>query len=194
MTGVFTYGDALYDIDDAKVAAWNGDGTYGTLIDVPGISSARIEFVPKTQDGYGDGGLILTASAIQQANMTIRNFGIKADMIEALFGASSDEYSPGASAYTIVDMPVGVPLPYFGMVIRSFDNEIANAGALIFVPKIRVVGNFQWELSYNNFVQPELTGRALPDGNLPSNISVNVSRFVRVYKYKILPSISAMPI
>lgn len=201
--GIFGYGDVEYDIDDCKVARWNGDGTYGPLVDVPAIDMARIEFTLKQALGRGDGGLQLVAAGIEAANVTIRNFGIVAATLPILFGASNDEYNPGADAYTINDMVAGQVLPYFGMTIRSFDNESTPAaghqpgGAIIFLPKIKVTANFQWNFAYNTFIQPELTGFSLPDSNLPSNVNVSFSRFCRVKRYKRdLPQLSTigMPI
>lgn len=198
--GIFSYGDVEYDIEDCKIARWNGDGTYGSLIDVPAIDMARIEFTMKQALGRGDGGLKLVASAIEAANITMRNFGIVATSLPVLFGASNDEYNPGADAYTINDMVAGQVLPYFGMAIRSFDNESVPGvghqpgGALIFVPKIKVTANFQWNFAYNTFIQPELTGFGLVDDNLPSNVGVSFGRFVRVKRYKRdLPLLSAFP-
>lgn len=194
MAGVFGYGEVSYDVDDTRVALWNGDGTYGTPVDLNGINEFRIEFVMKSQDGNGDGGLILTASSIISANITIRNFGIPSSAVPILFGGSNDEYAPGVDAYTILDIPVGAPMPYFGALVRAFDPESATGtgGSIFFVPKIRVVANFQWDISYNNFRQPELTGRALQDGNLQSNVSGR-SRFVREKRYKRnMPLLSAV--
>lgn len=185
MASLFQYGDAQYDIDDCKVAIWNGDGTYGTPVDVPAINMFRISHQLKSQQGRGDGGLKLLAGAIEAANVTIRNFGIVAATLPIFFGASSDEYNPGADAYTVNDFAAGKVLPYFGAAIRSFDTEsTAGGGALIFVPKIKVMSNFDWSYSYNEFIQPELTGFAVPDDNLPSNVAVSFGRYVRIKRYK----------
>lgn len=190
---VFQYGDLEYDIDDAKVARRNGDGTYGTLIDVTSINMARITFNAKTQDGRGDGGITAVASANESGSITIRNLGIPDGLLSTFYGMSSDEYGSGDSAYKILDMVAGYPFPYFGMVLRSFDNENAGSGALIEIPKIKIMSNFDWNLSYNEFVQPEMTGRVLPDGSLGSFVT-GFQRFVRVYKFRTLPQITRIPV
>lgn len=189
MPSIFQYGDVAYDIDDMKIAAWLGDGTYGTMIDIPAINRFNIEFVMKSQTGNGDGRRKLTASAIEAANVSMRNFGIPAQAIPILFGSSNDEYNPGADAYSIQDFVAGQEMPYFGALIRSFDSESPvttghhKGGTLLFVPKIKVMANFSWTFEYNTFIQPEMTGSVLDDDTLPANVA-GFSRFVRRKVYK----------
>lgn len=198
MASVFNYGDVAYDIQDMKIAAWNGDGTYGTLIDVPAINRFNLEFVMKSQTGNGDSGRVLTAAAIEAANVSMRNFGIPALAVPILFGGSTNEYGTGSDLYSIQDLAAGQELPYFGALIRSIDPESAvtpghtKGGTLLFVPKIKVMSNFSWTFEYNTFIQPELTGSAQPDSNLASQVS-GFDLFVRRKVYKRdLPLIGAV--
>ena len=41
MANIFSFGGPQYDVDDVKIAVNNGDGTFGTLIDVPSVEKPR---------------------------------------------------------------------------------------------------------------------------------------------------------
>lgn len=193
MAGIFDYGGNLYDIDDLKIARNLGDGTFGDLVDVPSIDMFRIEFVTKNQTGRGDGGITALASAIESCNITIRNLGIKRDQITYMFPADSYETGVEPDREEMTDIESGRPFPYFGAIARIFDGESDDAGALIFVPRIKIMQNITWNVEYNTFVAPEMTAMAVRDPVLLTTSGRN--RFVRAIFYESeLPAITAMPI
>jgi len=163
---IFDYGGNLYDIDDLRVFANNGNGTFGTKFDLVAINMFRMEFQSKNQRANGDGGIAALASAWEAVNVTMRNVSVKRD-VWALFGAGSN-YEYGVTPNRVTDQFIefGQPLGYFGVLARIFDGESATSGAVIFIPKIKIMGNVQWQAEYNTFVTPEITAFGIPDTNL----------------------------
>lgn len=180
----------LYDVDDLKLAVNNGDGTFGTPIDAFGVSMFRIEYVARQADARGDGGIVATASAIETANITMRNVGIKGDQMALIY--PSDVYDYDAN-HQMIDIDSGRLYPYFSAAVRVFDGESQDGGAIIFVPRLKIVGNVQWQVEDNQFIAPELTCRAVRDPILQSYSGRR--RFVRVHTYLAsLPLITTFPV
>lgn len=193
MAGIFDYGSVLYDIDDLKIARSNADGTYGTLIDVPSVDMFRIEWVLKAATGRGDGGETAQASAIESAQITMRNLSVKRDNMTAMYPADVYNYGTTPSQNSLMDIESGRPFPYFGAIARIFDGEDDQAGALIFVPRMKIMNNLTWNAEYNTFVTPEVTAKALRHPTLVN--ASGRSRFVRIRFYESgLPQITTMPI
>lgn len=193
MAGVFAFGGNLYDINDMKVARNNNDGTYGTLVDVPSVDMCRIELVMKSAQARGDGGISALASSIESANVTMRNVGLSRDHWEALYPV--DNYLTGSTPSQIERMFVkaGKANPYFGVIARIFDGESADSGVLLFIPRVKIMQNVQWQVEYNTFVTPEMTGMAVSETSLldPAGDPLFV---YPVFYESALPQITVMPL
>jgi len=180
----------LYDVDDLKLAVNNGDGSFGAVLDAFGVSMFRIEWVARQADARGDGGIVATASQIETANITMRNVGIKGSQMSLIYPADAYDYD---DTHQMIDVDSGRFYPYFAAAVRVFDGERTDAGAIIFVPRMKIVGNVQFQFEDNQFVIPELTCRAVRDPILTSYSGRK--RFVRMHTYtSSLPSISAFPV
>lgn len=183
MAGIFEFGGNSYDIDDVRVFINHNNGTFGTKIDVPSINMFRIEFVMKNQRAQGDGGITALASAVESINVTMRNVGISRDHWAVMFPSSSYEYGTTPNREEDLFIEAGAPNPYFGALARIFDGESQSAGAIIFIPRIKVMNNVQWQAEYNTFVAPEITGMAVPETTL-----VNPSGRFRLFHAKFYES------
>lgn len=191
MPGIFEYAGNLYDIDDLKIAVNNNNGTFGTLIDVPAVDMFRMEFQTKNQRANGDGGIAALASAFEAVNVSMRNVGIKREHWAALFPTESYEYNSTPNRVEDFFINFGQPLAYFGAAARIFDGESATSGAIIFVPRIKIMNNVQWQAEYNTFVTPELTGFGIPETNLLTPGGRARSVHVKFYESN-LPTIESL--
>lgn len=180
----------LYDVDDGKICINNGDGTFGALQDVFGISNFTIEYVARQADARGDGGIVATASQIETANITMTNVGIRGSLMELIYPADAYDYD---AEHQMIDIDSGRFYPYFAAAVRVFDGERRDAGAIIEVPRMKVVGNIRFQIQDNQFVIPELTCRAVRDPILQSYSGRN--RFVRIHTWTAnIPAITGFPV
>lgn len=166
MAGIFDFGGNLYDIDDLNIFVNNNDGTFGPKVNVPAIDMFRMEFQTKNQRANGDGGIAALASAIEAVNVSMRNVGIQRDHWGILFNSSDYEYGTAPNRVEDFFIEFGAPLPYFGALARIFDGESATSGAIIFIPRIKIMNNVQWQAEYNTFVTPEISGFGIPETTL----------------------------
>jgi hypothetical protein len=191
MAGIFQFGGNLYDINDLRVFISLNDGTFGGMVDVPAVDMFRMEFVMKSQRANGDGGIAALASAVEAINVNMRNVGISRDHWAVMFPSSSYEYGSTPNRVEDFFIEVGTPNPYFGALAQIFDGESQSSGAIIFIPRIKIMNNVQWQAEYNTFVTPELQGMAVPDTNL-INPSGRPRLFHAKYYESGLPSLDSV--
>lgn len=191
MSGIFDFGGNLYDVDDLQVAINNNDGTFETGVDVPGVSMFRCEFQMKNQRANGDGGIAALASAVESINVTMRNIGVSREHWAVMFPSSAYEYGTTPNRVEDFFVEAGAANPYFSCLARIFDGESRTAGAIVWIPRIKIMNNVQWQAEYNSFVAPEITGMAVPETNI-----VNPSGRYRLFQAKFyesnLPLLSAI--
>lgn len=182
MLGLFDNASVLYDIDDAKIFESRKDGTVGTKYDVPSINLFRIEYVSKNAMGRGDGGVTTIASAIESANITMANVSIADSILSEAMPSSQSLSGVSPNEVMVTDIEAGLPYPYFGMLVRIFDNEEPTGGTIYYVPRMKVMGNITWEHGDNVIVTPEITAMAIRHPSLASMGGKN--RFIRMFRYK----------
>lgn len=158
---LFSFEGPQYDIDDVKIARNNGDGTFGTAVDVPSVDLYVANFRTKSAEGRGDGGITAVASQIEACEVTVRNLSIAMESLEVFLGISIQ--SSGVSPNRERSMHItNNRFPYFGIVGRAFAGE-SDAGTMIFFPYVKIMQNFEWRMEYNVFTMPEVRALALRD-------------------------------
>jgi hypothetical protein len=193
LAGVFEFAGNAYDIDDLRIARSDNDGTYGTLINVAAVSMFRVEFQTKNQRANGDGGIAALASAIEALNVTMRNVGIGREHWGVMYPTLNYESGTTPNRVGRFYIQGGVPLPYFGAIARIFDGESSDSGMLLFIPRLKIMGNTQWQAEYNTFVTPEITAMGIPDTTLTDPAGRPLTCYAKFYESG-LPQISAMPL
>lgn len=148
-----------WDIDDAIIAAVDGNDEPGDAIPVNGIVSVGAELRIKSGEQPGDGQIYSVVSKAIAATLTF-SFADWQDfsVIEALTGLPP-ESSGSPQALT---MPItGRQFPFFMIAGKTFlDDGVGNFHIWLF--KCKITSNFAIGLTDAGFVVPQFTATAVP--------------------------------
>jgi hypothetical protein len=161
MPGIFGIGGPQFGLRDTKVATNDGDGTYGTAVDVPSVQLLGIQYQTVNAQLEGDDVITDTHAKAISAQMTVRFGSISLDVLEVITGKTIDESgtTPNQVRAMVFD---GINFPYFAICGKS---EATSGGGdtHIFVPKLKIMEGFQIQMQYGQYVIPELTAMAIGD-------------------------------
>lgn len=162
MVDIFDFGGPQSGLADVKVAVNNGDGTFGSMVDVPSVQLLGIELRTESAELNGDDRITATRSRIVGANITLRYGSIHLDVLETMLGNSVvDSYGSYSSRRVYV---TNRKLPNFGICGKA-NAEEGGGDTHLFAPRCKVSSNFNLRFEYNTFSIPEMTLAAVGDEN-----------------------------
>lgn len=190
MASIFSFGGPQYDIDDVKIAVNNGDGTFGTLVDVPSVDLFQVGVRMKSAEMRGDARITAVASQTEAIEFQMRMGSFPPEVYAILFGATPQSSGAVGNRAKELSIGAGLRMPYFSIVGRSLAGETAG-GTMIWVPYIKISQTVSVRVEYNAFSMPEVTATALGDPVLTD--SSGRPLLVKFKEYETLPAI-AMPL
>jgi len=146
-----------WDIDEMVICS-NINGVFGPIYTVLGPVSGQLEAEMKSGRQMGGGSVYSVVSKMIAGNVTLQFADAQGfDALPILLGGDQ-ESSDGED---IVAFPFGgAHTPFFAMAVKTFlDDGIGNF--VIFVPKLKVTGNFTYAVRDNEFSVPEFTATAV---------------------------------
>lgn len=152
-------GPWTFGIEDCKVAAWVGDGTYGTAVDVPGIKNITIEAETTNGEQDGDDMLVAVASKVRAGNVTITKARLSFEVLNIMLNQPIQS-SSSHKAMKITSRKTR----YFGLIAR-IDEAEGDGDVHIFVPKVKLLTGLTFNFAFGEFTSPEMTAKALLDSN-----------------------------
>lgn len=154
----FDQGAPQFGVNDAKVAEWDGDGTYGTLTDVMGIQLAQVSLQVISAIANGDDRIVAAGARLPGAALQMRFVGMNPSMLSVITGIDVDTIS----SVNNLQVVGGNRLPYFGVIIKALSEEIGDTW--VFLPKCKIMSDFvPFQGEYGTFTTPEVTVQAVPD-------------------------------
>lgn len=150
----------MYGLRDLKIAAWTSENSYGTTKDVPAAATLTVNLEVQSNQLQGD-------------DVIVDQFAkIIAVTAQAQWGAVDFEVSEIITGATLVsnadyeDLVVGQDdnVPYFAIAGRVVGS---NAGDLhMFLPKVKLAGNYQFQAQQNSYLLPTLDIRGVWEGDI----------------------------
>lgn len=173
----FELGAPQFGVNDAKIAEWNGDGTYGTLTDVMGIQLAQTMLQIISAIANGDDRIVAAGARLTGAQLQMRFVGMNPTMFGVLTGVSTDTIS------SVVNLQFvgGERMPYFGAIVKMESEEEGDTWA--FLPKCKIMSDFvPLQGEFGTFSTPEVTVQCVPDEfwglanfiNHPTSLAITV--------------------
>jgi hypothetical protein len=158
-----TYGAPQFGLQDVKVAAWIGDGTYGTPVDVPSVQmlGAILKVVAAMLEG--DDQITATASRAISGESRLRFGSVSVAALEVILGNPSTTSGSTPNQYDNLRVSGGDNMPYFGICGKALAEEGVGCFHL-FLPKCRIMQDVELaSLQYGQFAIPEVTVAAISD-------------------------------
>lgn len=157
-------GSPQFGLADVRIAAWDGDGTYGTLVDVPSVQEVGVTLRVQSAELTGDDAITAIASRIIAAGGTFRHGSIDVDVLEVLIGNTATSSIASPNNVKNLRVRAGDNLPYFGLIGKALAEE-GGGDFWVFLPKCRVTSDMAIALRYGEFAIPEMQFVAVDDAD-----------------------------
>jgi len=154
---LFDAGGPQFGLDDAKIAVWNGDGTYGTAVDVPSVQMMDVQYQTVNGQLEGDDIITDTHAKARSAQVRIRFGSVSFPVLAVLTGVPTVS-SPGARTQRFGK----INFPYFGLCGRALSTR-DGGDTHLFVPQCKIMEGFTVSFQYGQYAIPEITCMAVYD-------------------------------
>lgn len=158
----FDIGGPQFGLRDAKIGVHNGDGTYGTLVDVYSVQLYSVQSQTTNAELTGDDSITAVHAIARSAQIQLRFGSVQLGVLEVLTGKTlqSSGATPNIRREMLFD---NHNFPYFGLVGKANAAEGASSETHLAVCKVKVMEGFQVSFEYGAFSIPEITAMAVPD-------------------------------
>lgn len=163
--GFDSYGAPQFGLRDVQVAVWNGDGTYGTAVDVPSVQMMGAILKIISAQLEGDDQITATAARAVSGETRLRFGSVSIAALEVMLGNTSVTSGASPNRQDALTVEGGDNMPYFGICGKALAEE--GAGDLhVFLPKVRIMQDVELaSLQYGQFAIPEITVAAVSDAD-----------------------------
>lgn len=160
----------LFDVKDAKVypltADAGGGPTYGTAVDVPGITQVEITPNYDSSELPGDGTIIDSRTILRSIGLKFKYGKLDPDVLAVLDGGTVTQNT--GTTVTRYERGADDQVPYFGFACSIVEVDGAGGEALLYVYKAKVEDGTLFGVESNSYGQPEFGAKAvaLQEGRL----------------------------
>lgn len=162
MTSIFGIGGPQYNLEDAKVATNNLNGTFGAAVDVPSVQLVGVKYNTSTAQLEGDAGITSVVAKAISATMTVRFGSINLQTLAIITGETLSQ--SGSTPTRVHRMKfTGDNFPWFAICGKTSAAENTSADTHVFVPKMKCTEGFEVRMEYNAFSIPEIPAMAIKD-------------------------------
>lgn len=136
------------------------DPTYGTAVDVPGISEVSIEETITEAQLRGDGRVIDQRSVLESLALSFTYGKLDPDVLAVLDGGTVSTSAGGTETRYIRDMDSLVPAFGFAALVSEVDNP--GGAAKIYGYRAKLTGGTLFGASDNSYGQPTFDASVIP--------------------------------
>lgn len=161
----------VYDVHDAKVYplltdATNASPSYGTGVDIPGISQVSFDPNIVSAELKGDASVIARKGRTDRFNFSAQFSKISLPVMKTIMGGQIDELTADTRTQFFLDSPAS--LPYFKFAFKIDDLDVGLGSLIVTLMKCQITGATLMQQQSDQFGQPTFQGQAIsPDGNMP---------------------------
>lgn len=153
-----------WDFDDAKIAKNNGNGTFGTQVDVYSTQMASMATEIRSGTATGDGIKTAMASKIIGITGSIRFVGIQYDVLAVLMNMTQASSGSTPNALKRMALTGGSYMPYISLHARVLTG--AGGSAHLWIPQLKLMEDIETNFEEENFVTIEASFEGKPDPNV----------------------------
>jgi hypothetical protein len=153
-----------WDIEDAKMAINNLNGTWGTNYDIPGVVSVQMEVEVKSGEQPGDGILYAVRSKVYAGTATVQFADLNSFQ---QFEVMMNQNRESSGDDMVFHQGQGDNFGYFSICGQTF---IEGTGDFqIWVPRLIITENYSIGIADGEFVVPEISCRAIVEQYVTRN-------------------------
>lgn len=158
---LFEQGQPSFGLNDAKIADWVGDGTYGTAVDVPSVQMLGVTLRFSSAELTGDDKITATAARPIGGSCRLRYGSISLAMLEVMLGGATTSSVASPNSVRNYRVDGGGTNPYFGIAGKA----LAESGDThVFAPQVKITGDMPIAmLEYGAFAIPEVEATLVAD-------------------------------
>lgn len=163
---VWPYGQPGFSVEEAAVSVNNGNGTFGTPVRIPGITTVDVDLKTVSDQAQGDTQIVATAAQLISVDVTIKFPGIVPDVMAIIAGITpSTSVAAGGQPNRTFMTYANQRMPYFALIFDVLGAE--DAGDMIgFLPRIKIMQGFPWSWTFGKINTPSLKAMAILDRSL----------------------------
>ena len=154
-----------FSLQQVLVAAWNGDGSYGTAITGESTKTLTVTVNEVSDKAMGNAIITAVAGQITECTLAIDTAGFDDTVLEVLYGVAAASSGNGTNE----DIDNTVRLPYFGLIAQAYP-ETGTGDVLHFFPKCKLTKDTTYSLDYGKIVIPKFGAEAIGDSTLSNLI------------------------
>ena len=146
-----------WDIDEMVICS-NINNVFGAIYTMQGAVKGTLEARVKSGEQMGGGGIYSVVSKMIGGTVTLQVADMQGfDALPILLGGDQES----SDDEDIIVFPFGEkPIPFFSMATKTFLDD-GEGNFVIFVPKLKITGNFTYSIADNEFSVPEFTATAV---------------------------------
>lgn len=155
--GLFGVVGPEFGLRDVKVALWEGDGTYGTAVDIPSVQMYEIQLQTTNAQLEGDDKITDTNAIARSAQIRVRFGSVSLEALSVLLNINLVD---STDTHTL---RVGnLEFPYFGICGQAYATR-GGGDTHVFVPQCKIMEGFTISMQYGQYSIPEVTCMAVFD-------------------------------
>lgn len=153
-----TYGDYIYGVRDAKVAAAGST----TAIDANAVQTISFEFVYSTAELMGDDVVKASVSLPTKATATVGVGALSDELLETITGETFTAAGTTPNETNTLQIDAGTRMPYFQLKAQAYDDD--GGAVVIFFPQCKVIGGMNLEFANGSWLAQEIELELTDDG------------------------------
>lgn len=172
----FPIGAPQFGVNDAKIAKWLGDGSYGTPVDVMSVRVLSFQLNTVNAQLEGDDQITDTHARLISGTVGLTFGGANSEVLSVILDKTVGSSGTTPNRARTIDI-TGQNMPYFGLVGKI--DSTRGGDMHIFVPMLKVMEGFSLNFTYGEYVIPELTCTAIIDDNFQNADDESVLAYLR---------------
>jgi hypothetical protein len=153
-----------FSLQQAWIAAANGDGTYGTAYQFPSAKTLSLDLKYISDKAQGNSAITGIAAQIIECMWQIDGVNFDPNIIAVLTGQAVSTASGGTSTQIDTQTFPNALMPYMAIVAQAWGEH--GDDTCILLPYSKVTDGFTWKLDFGKYISPVFKGDGIIEPTL----------------------------
>lgn len=152
-----------FSLEQAFIAVNNGDGTFGTAVQVPSAKTLTLNVEYIKDRSEGNSVLTALASQIIAVGWTLDGANLNDAILQILTGVTPTSSNTGVNQVDTIQFSNDL-MPYFGLIGQAWGQ--AGDDLCILLPKTKMMDGWSYKMDFGKFIYPQFKGTCIKDATL----------------------------